>query len=361
VAQELDQRWLDPGVPELRAEVCQVQSTQEETSLLFGTLPAGGEARARLERRVLLSPGVAKQLAAALAQVLRDHERRHGGENATPAGTIESPPGDAEAPAPARPLLARVRALGAGFGFEKSFKLSAAGLQDERMILGVRTRLVDAPALAGVCRGIGMPEEYLAHFERALPQANTAGFGFEGDAQGGTFKVYLEFWERLWQRVQRAPANRAPEELFLGFKWQARDPTRRALARYTCHPLLPIPAIRRRLEALYEGGEQPSLTAARELLALAARRVGGDSFVYVEAAEEGNPRKSFDLNLYKARLTVGELQPALAALARGYGISIDILEGAMATAGGRTFGHLSGGLGRDGRDFLTVYYELEGL
>jgi len=357
---ELDQRWLDPGAPPVRAEVFQVQTSQEETSLLFGRLLPGGKG-ARLERRVLLSPVVAKQLAGALALALREHERQYGGENATPAGTIESPARDADAPAAARPLLERVRGLGAGFGFEKSFKLSAAGLQDERLILGVRTRLAAPQALIGLCRGIGMPEEFVAHFARALPQANTAGFGFEGDAQGGSFKVYLEFWERMWGRVQREPADRTPQELFLGFKWQARDPSRRALARYTCHPLLSIPAVQRRLAALYEGGDAPSLGAARELLALAAARVPGDSFVYVEAAEDGNPRRSFDLNLYKARLTLGELRPVLAALAPRYGIPGGALDGLMASAGNRPFGHLSGGVGRDGKDFLTVYYELEGL
>jgi len=34
---------------------------------------------------------------------------------------------------------------------------------------------------------------------------------------------------------------------------------------------------------------------------------------------------------------------------------------ASADALGQPFGHLSGGLGRDGRDFLTVYYEIEAL
>jgi len=357
-------RWIDPGVPETRADVCQVQTTQEETSLLFGTRQpaAKGELRARLERRVLLAPQLAKQLAESLAAVLREHERLHGAENATPAGTFSSPPGEDDAPAAARPLLDKVRALGTGFGFEKSFKLSAAGLQDERLILGVRSRALEPQALAGVCRGIGMPKEYLEHFSRVLPEANTVGFGYEGDgAGGGAFKVYLEFWDRLRARVLQDPGNHAPAELFLGFKWQAGEPKRRALARYTCYPLLSIAAIASRMQALYAGSGQPSLAAARALLEAAALRVPGDSFVYVEAAEEGNPRKSFDLNLYKAGLMVRGLRPVLAPLAPSYGIAPAKLEELLERAGGRPLGHLSGGVGRDGKDFLTVYYELEGL
>lgn len=358
-------RWIDPGVPETRADVCQVQTTQEETSLLFGMrqgAATGNEQRARLERRVLLSPQLAKQLAESLAAVLREHERLHGMENATPAGTFSTPPGEGDAPAAARPLLDKVRALGAGFGFEKSFKLSAAGLQDERLILGVRSRAVDPQALVGVCRSIGMPKEYLEEFVRVLPEANTVGFGYEGNgAAGGAFKVYLEFWERLRARVLRDPGNRAPAELFLGFKWQGQDPKRRAIARYTCYPLLSTAAIASRMEALYAGGGQPSLAAARALLEAAALRAPGDSFVYVEAAEEGNPRRSFDLNLYKAGLMVRGLRPVLASLAPAYGIAAAELEEMLERAGGQPLGHLSGGVGRDGQDFLTVYYELEGL
>ena len=78
MAEEPERRWLDPGVPTTRAEVVQVQSTREETSLLFGRLaPAGADAepRARLERRIVLPPGIAKQLAAALAEAVRAVEQ----------------------------------------------------------------------------------------------------------------------------------------------------------------------------------------------------------------------------------------------------------------------------------------------
>jgi len=362
---EPELRWIDPGVTETRADVCQVQSTREETVLLFGAQqapPADGERRARLERRIVLNPALAKQLAAGLASAVREYEARLGSANATPAGSIQSAPTDEDAPAAARPLLRLVRGLGVGFGFEKSFKMSAGSLLDERMILGVRTGLTDAQSLLRVCREIGMPQAYLAQFEGSVPEANTVGFGFEGDARGGVYKVYLEFWDRLWQRVQREPGDVAPALLFLGFKWAARDAAHSALARYTCHPLLSVQGIQRRLDALYEGrADSASRQAAREILALASRRLGAGSFVYVEAEEEGNPRKSFDLNLYKARLRVSELRPALRPLCRHYAIADEALGRIGAQAGGRQFGHLSGGLGRDGRDFLTVYYELEAL
>ncbi len=261
----MPERWLDRGVTALRADVCQVQSTREETVLLFGTQLR--ENRAKLERRIVLTPAMAKQLAAGLAGTMQEYEAQL---NATPAGGIQSAASDSDAPAGARRMLALV------------------------------------------------------------------------------------------QRLRSEPGNVQPALLFLGFKWAAKGPAKAAVARYTCHPLLSVAGIARRLDALYEGrSDGPSLRATHDILQLAARRVGNDSFVYVEAAEEGNPRKSFDLNLYKARLRVDELRPMLSPLAQRY--AIDGLDNVYGEAGALRFGHLSGGLGRDGRDFLTVYYEIEGL
>jgi hypothetical protein len=339
----MPERWLDPGVPGLRAEVCQVKSTREETVLLFGT-------REKLERIIIVRPAMAKELAAGLAGIVREYEAQL---YATPVGGIQSAASDSDAPAGARPMLALVRGLNVGFGFEKSFKMSPGLLDADRLILGVRTGLVSREALLSVCRALGMPDSFIAQFDAMLAEANTVGFGFEN----GTCKVYLEVWEKLRRRLQREPANVDPALLFLGFKWAPKGGA--AIARYTCYPLLSIPVIERRLAALYEGRQDgASLQAARDILQLAARKVGNDSFVYVEAAEEGNPRKSFDMNLYKAGLRVGELQSALSSLCSRYSIAAD---DALSQASARPFGHLSGGLSRDGKDFLTVYYELEGL
>ena len=347
----MPERWLDPGIAGLRAELCQVQSTGEEFALLFGT-HAGGAAR--LERRILLSPLLAKQLAAALAGIGRDL-------NATPAGATECAASDADAPAGARRMLGLVRALGVGFGFEKSFKLSPGSVQDERVILGVRPERAPREALLRICRELGMSTAHLEQFEARLPEANTVGFGFEGGREGGAYKVYLEFWDRVVERVRREPSKPAPQVLFLGYKWPVRGRGRSALAEYTCHPLLSVEAIARRLAALYPR-DSPSSAAAQEILQLAAARLGGnDSFVYVEAAEEGNPRRSFDLNFYKAGLRVADLRAPLSRLCERYSISSARLEALLGESAARPFGHLSGGLGREGEDFLTVYYEIEGL
>lgn len=356
-------KWVGTDRPPMRPDVVQVQARQNEIALLLGTRDAADAGRARLERRIALGPALAKQLAAVLAEVVRNHEARVGSLDAMPAGRPGGAYSDADVPPGARSLFERVRALGTDFGFEKSFKLAPKGLREDRIILGVRSALATPEALLAACRDIGMPQPYLDAFAGELDGANTVGFGYEGDGHGGVYKVYLEFWDRLRQRVLRDPGNREPAVLFLGFKWQAGEDGGAAVARYTCHPLLSLRGILSGLEALYEArSESASLRAVRSILALAAQRIGGDdSFVYVEAAEEGNPRRSFDLNFYKAGLRVRDLLPALSEVCSAYGIGAAQLARIGTQAGDRPFGHLSGGLGRDGTDFLTVYYELEAL
>jgi hypothetical protein len=338
------ERWLDPGIEGLRAEVCQVRSTREETALLFGS-------REKAERCIVLRPALAKELAAALAAFLREYEAQL---NATPAGRLSSRASESDVPAGALTMFQQVRALSASFGLERSFKLAPGGVRDDRVIFGLRRDQLDRDALLASCRTLGMPDAYLSQLDAALPEANTVGFGFEG----GVYKVYLEFWNALRQRLAREPRNVTPATLFLGFKWPVSGGNG-AIASYTCYPLLSVGAVAARLRALYDAPEaSPSVLAALAILELAARRIGkDDSFVYVEAAEEGNPRKSFDLNLYKARLAVNELAAPLSALARSYGAAAPAELFSLA----RQLGHISGGRGRNGQDFLTVYYEIEGL
>jgi hypothetical protein len=364
--------WRDAGARTTAAGVFQVTTSREETTLLFGNLPGeGGPAgQARLEASVILSPATAQRLAAALHEVLRQHERRYGalgerlsGGPAFPAAARwAAPPEDLAAPE-ARQLFALVCGLGADFGYEKSFKLTRGGLFPRRFLLALRRRDADAAAVIEICRRLGMPGDHLAEFEAALARASTVGFGFEEGGAGRVIKAYLEFWDQVREAVLREPARRDPMLLHLGFKWDSADSRKSGLARYTVFPLLPVPGILERLRGVCPAGEgQALLETLEQVLGLARARISRrDSFVYVEASEDHNPRRSFDVNLYKAELRLGEVAPILLRLAGRFGIPGDELPRLLAAEPGRILGHLSGGLDREGREFLTAYYEIEAL
>ena len=75
-------RWDGSRMTSSYANVCNVNSTREEVTLLFGTNQAWNPAQAELtvevNHRVILNPYAAKRLAIALSNVMREYESRFG-------------------------------------------------------------------------------------------------------------------------------------------------------------------------------------------------------------------------------------------------------------------------------------------
>lgn len=74
-------KWDDSGMKTTYANVCNVASTREEVTLLFGTNQTWnpeGEVTVRLSDRVILSPFAAKRLAMLVNGVVAEYEKRFG-------------------------------------------------------------------------------------------------------------------------------------------------------------------------------------------------------------------------------------------------------------------------------------------
>jgi hypothetical protein len=74
-------KWDDSGMRTSYANVCNVASTREEVTLLFGTNQTWnpeGEVTVRLSDRVILSPFAAKRLALLINNVVAEYEKRFG-------------------------------------------------------------------------------------------------------------------------------------------------------------------------------------------------------------------------------------------------------------------------------------------
>jgi hypothetical protein len=74
--------WDDSKMTSVYANVCNVSSTQEEVTLLFGTnrawRPGQKEVSIELSNRVILSPFAAKRLSRLLSGVVEEYENRFG-------------------------------------------------------------------------------------------------------------------------------------------------------------------------------------------------------------------------------------------------------------------------------------------
>ena len=75
-------RWDDSNMRNVYSNVCNVAGTREEIVLLFGMNQAWHsgqkEVTVQLADRIVLSPFVAKRLAALLNNVIRDYESKFG-------------------------------------------------------------------------------------------------------------------------------------------------------------------------------------------------------------------------------------------------------------------------------------------
>jgi hypothetical protein len=75
-------RWDDSAMRTTYANVCNVASTREEVTLLFGTNQTWhatqGEVSVRLTDRIILSPFAAKRLAILVGNIVGEYEKRFG-------------------------------------------------------------------------------------------------------------------------------------------------------------------------------------------------------------------------------------------------------------------------------------------
>ncbi len=262
---------------------------------------------------------------------------------------------------PADDIIRLVQSLGARHGFEKSVKIVRGALFDDRCLLSVHhSALGDAPAsrLDAIARELGMPPELTETLPAALLAADIVHFGFEGGLKSETYKIYLEYASRTREAMQAAVPF--PTLVHLAYKWNPRDRDARSIARYTWLPCSSLGEIGTKIDAVASPSAAPvALRLALGLLDKVGTSTPADRLFLMEVEEDGNPRRSFDLNVYNARLRVGDIAGLLAeairdfdALARGGGSIFD-------QQAGSALGHISAGVGRDGEEFATIYYGVE--
>lgn len=74
------------------------------------------------------------------------------------------------------------------------------------------------------------------------------------------------------------------------------------------------------------------------------------NFLYLEVEEEGNPRKSCDVNFYDAELYVSDIADLLEQAIRHYSLPEEKFREITDDFGAKLLGHVSGGMYRRGND-----------
>ena len=252
-----------------------------------------------------------------------------------------------------------IESLGIPCGYERSFKLSFQSILSNRYILGINTRDITRKQLVDTCNQLNMPYSLLEQFIEGLPDANTILLGYEEKEKGGSvYKVYLEYWDQLRKKFSNGIIPRDPHLLGKGFKWQIDNPDKHLVTLYHCLAGLEITEIKQRIEAIYQAiPDSKGLNSVREIISLALERHSGKRYLYIEVNEPGNPRKSFDLNLYPAGMRVRHVAEQVRNVALALKVPPDNLYRLMGIIENKLFGHISGGISRTGDEYFTVYYE----
>ena len=366
--------WDDSKLRNAFSNVFNISRASGEIILWFGRKQSEdknrNEVSVQLSNRIIMSPFTAKRLANRFRDIIQAYESKYGSVNLDPSTSTRSSPSQLDTKKPtfftqeeinkkASVLFNLVENLKLE-GLERSFKMSEKRLLANRFLFGINKKEIKKERLLDICDQMEMPEKYQDALKEKLSDANLFLFGFEENEKSCVYKVYLEFWDKVKREVRTKGKKTDPVLLHLGFKWDALDNTKGTIARYTSYPLLTVKDIMKRLTRIYEDVKGSiSFDIVEGIINLASNKTAKDRFIYLEVTEEDNPRRSFDINLYKANLQLHELYPILSKACHHYSIPSEEFDSLYDQISTRLFGHLAGGIDREGKDFLTVYYEVE--
>lgn len=255
-------------------------------------------------------------------------------------------------------LIAAVRDMAPKHYQERSFRIAPHSLQANRYLLSINARHKPADALErawSIARQLGLPAELRSQVEEAYAWSDHLHFGFEGEPVGVIYKLYFE---RVVPGLEAAQARETgqPALQYLAFKWNA-DTGEHVVSQYLWRPGLSVAEIGKYIDEIWRGAQAALPTMSRVVLEQAASRLGASQRLqYLEVTEQGQPRKSFDLNVYDARLLVRDLQGVLNDMRDHFGIRPEQFQALYDQIKMCPMGHLAGGIHRNGQPFFNVYF-----
>lgn len=258
-------------------------------------------------------------------------------------------------------MLDLVGGLRTPFALEKSVRLCHQALLPNRYLITLAKSALGPKGderVLGVSRELGISPTLVPEVERYLPMASAVHWGYEQSLKSSLYKLYIEF--RAVDEAIRSLDAADPIPQHLAFKWDASNPERYVVSRYLWHPGITYPALDARFDEIYASPEHvEAREISRWIIRLASHRIPSEDLHYLEVAEVGNARRSFDLNLYDGDLRVSDLFPALKRMCQQYAIPPEPFMNLYEQIEGHVLGHVAGGIHRKGETFFNVYFSAE--
>jgi hypothetical protein len=262
---------------------------------------------------------------------------------------------------PASEVIGLVEALGAPYGLERSVKITSGALADDRCLISVgREAFGNNPTERVMQMGnaLHLPPSFADQLPISLAHADVVHFGYEAAAGEEIYKIYCEYTADV--RRAMAAGNQVPVLVHLAYKWSASNSESRAITRYTWLPFRTRRELEGKLKDLVPMTEAPiAHRCTFDLISRVAAYADSGELLLMEVEEPGNPRRSCDLNVYDADLHMNEIADLLDAALRDFAVPKARAQSVFEPAKDRALGHLSAGVARNGREFVTIYFGVE--
>jgi tryptophan halogenase len=367
---------MDPSIP-ITADAFRMSRDGPNVAIEFGGLDGvavpAGLVSVFVSDRIVVPLETARRLLVGVEESLRPHAGRlraedakaltpQGAANATRPGQGPQRPAQDPSGEKAAQLLRLVGGWGAPHQYERSLRLSEVGLQANRYLLTLNAKDIPGDPVAqtlAICDQFAMPPAMRETAAANFTMAKCVHFGFEGDPASIVCKLYLERGIAA-EEARRARTDNRPVLMHLAFKWDLlRDAA--VTTRYLWRPFLTAPEIEARLDQIYRDGAPGSRDVAKALLRQAIERAPPENLQFLEVEEAENARRSFDLNVYNAKLQVKDIHSLLQQMREHFGVRPGRFQALYDQIKGMSLGHLAGGVHRDGKDFFNLYYGAVGL
>ncbi|MBP7230882.1 MAG: hypothetical protein KBA28_03035 [Syntrophaceae bacterium] len=199
-------------------------------------------------------------------------------------------------------------------------------------------------------------ERLLVSFEKILPDLSFVHFGYEERENTCGYKIYGEYGSNRKAISQM----KDPFLIGLGFKWDVFQPERQVTTKYMCVPGLTQASMQARIEDTFQTQANAMLIdASKDILKQSLEKIPLNDVIYLEVADGNGPRRSFDINVYDAGLQMKHIHQPIRKIFQHFSIPDSIYDSIYNPKNEYLFGHISGGVDRNRKAFITIYGGLE--
>jgi hypothetical protein len=250
-----------------------------------------------------------------------------------------------------------IQAISSDWIEERSFKISADGLDTHRFLLGLeRSQLQELQIrdLSTLLQELGMPNAAIPEVEEKIGFADWIHLGFEATKNDIVLKLYLE---------KHQPMASSSYCRHHAWKWSINQSFFQR-SEYIDLPDLSQQDLKEHIYRITSPSQQKEqskyVTSVRnfclDLCSLASNKHVDEGIEFLEVSEPNTFRMSFDLGFYGTKLKLGDIESNLKELFEDFAIPSHRMLLLLEQNKSYQLGHVAAGFHRNGEPFCTIYY-----